>query len=126
MVVGAFGAGAYGLSPRYPRRGHHCRPGRCSLRGLAARFPPPAITPTPAGLRDSIRLGIMFNIIDGSLGVKADLVPLAGVSLNMGKHFASGCAAWSSIHKARSSRSGPRPEDIIAWQIDGLAAGPLG
>jgi hypothetical protein len=26
-------------------------------------------------MRDSIRLGIMFNIIDGSQGVKADLVP---------------------------------------------------
>jgi hypothetical protein len=28
-------------------------------------------------MRDSIRLGIMFNIIDGSQGVKADLVPLS-------------------------------------------------
>lgn len=43
---------------------------------LAARFPPPRYYADPVMMRDSTRLGIMFNLIDGEAGVKADLVPL--------------------------------------------------
>ena len=72
-------------------------------------------------MRDSTRLGIMFNIIDTSQGVKADLVPLSGTPAyreafarrtrrifqdESGEEFEAWCA---------------RPEDIIlgklmAWQ----------
>ena len=72
-------------------------------------------------MRNSIRLGTMFNIIDSSLGIKADLVPLSRepeyrrsfeqrvrctVVDSLGNEFEIWCA---------------RPEDIIigklmAWQ----------
>jgi len=77
MVVGAYGASAYGLS----RSTHDVDiivdldDASCEL--LAAHFPPPRYYGDPDQMRDSIRLGIMFNIIDTSLGVKADLVPLS-------------------------------------------------
>lgn len=45
---------------------------------LAKRFPPPRYYADPQKMRNSTQLGIMFNIIDSSQGVKADLVPLSG------------------------------------------------
>ena len=43
---------------------------------LAARFPPPRYYADPAMMRNSTRMGIMFNLIDTELGIKADLIPL--------------------------------------------------
>ena len=43
---------------------------------LAAHFPPPRYYADPEMMRNSTRMGIMFNLIDAELGVKADLVPL--------------------------------------------------
>lgn len=77
MVVGAYGASAFGLS----RSTHDVDiivdldPAMCDA--LAACFPAPRFYADPVQMRDSIRLGIMFNIIDGTLGAKADLVPLS-------------------------------------------------
>lgn len=76
MLVGAFAASTFGL-----RRAtfdvdilvdldeHH-------FGALAARFPLPRYYADPVQMRDSTRLGIMFNIIDTEQGAKADLVPL--------------------------------------------------
>jgi hypothetical protein len=77
MVVGAYGASAYGLS----RSTHDVDiivdldEASCDL--LASRFPSPRYYADPDQMRNSIRLGIMFNIIDSSMGIKADLVPLS-------------------------------------------------
>ena len=43
---------------------------------LSQRFPLPRYYADPEMMRDSVRMGIMFNLIDTNLGVKADLVPL--------------------------------------------------
>ncbi len=77
MVVGAFGASAYGLSRATHDVDIIVDLDDAACEALAARFPPPRYYADPQQMRDSIRLGIMFNIIDGSLGVKADLVPLS-------------------------------------------------
>jgi len=47
---------------------------------LAAVYPPPRYYADPVQMRDSIRMGIMFNIIDTTRGEKADLVPLTMAS----------------------------------------------
>lgn len=76
MIVGAFAGLAFGVNRatfdidilvdlRAP-----------DTEALAARFPPPRYYADPEMMRDSIRLGIMFNLIDTEEGVKADLVPL--------------------------------------------------
>ncbi len=76
MIVGAFAGLAFGVTRvtfdvdilvdlREP-----------DFDALAAHFPPPRYYADPEMMRNSTRLGIMFNLIDTELGVKADLVPL--------------------------------------------------
>ena len=77
MVVGAFGASAYGLSRATHDVDIIVDLDDAACDALAVRFPAPRYYADPQQMRDSIRLGIMFNIIDGSQGVKADLVPLS-------------------------------------------------
>ena len=77
MVVGAFGASAYGLSRATHDADIIVDLDSAACGALAAHFPPPRYDADLQEMRDSIRLGIMFNIIDGSLGVKAGLVPLS-------------------------------------------------
>jgi len=121
MVVGAFGASAYGLSRATHDVDLVVDLDNAACEALAAHFPPPRYYADPQQMRDSIRLGIMFNIIDGAQGVKADLVPLSRepayreafrqrvrcvVVDSLGQEFEVWCA---------------RPEDIIigklmAWQ----------
>jgi hypothetical protein len=80
MVVGAYGASAYGLNRSTHDVDIIVDLDYAACDALAARFPPPryyAAYADPDQMRDSLRLGIMFNIIDTSMGVKADLVPLS-------------------------------------------------
>ena len=77
MLVGAFAASTYGLSrATYDvdiivdlRESH--------FDALAARFSLPRYYADPQQMRDSTRMGIMFNLIDTERGAKADLVPLS-------------------------------------------------
>ena len=77
MIVGAFGASAFGLGRStldvdivVALREEQCD-------ALAARFPPPRYYADPEQMREGIALGIMFNLIDSDRGAKADLTPLA-------------------------------------------------
>ncbi|OQY31568.1 MAG: hypothetical protein B6243_08370 [Anaerolineaceae bacterium 4572_5.2] len=77
MVVGAYGASAYGLNRSTHDVDIIVDLDYSACDALAARFPPPRYYANPQQMRNSLRLGIMFNIIDTSMGVKADLVPLS-------------------------------------------------
>jgi hypothetical protein len=46
------------------------------IEQLTVAYPPPRFYADPHQMRNSIRLGISFNIIDGERGEKADLNPL--------------------------------------------------
>ncbi len=77
MIVGAFGASAFGLGRStldvdivVALRDAQCDP-------LAARFPPPRYYADPEQMREGISLGMMFNLIDSERGAKADLTPLS-------------------------------------------------
>ncbi|MBC8503778.1 MAG: hypothetical protein H8D34_02905 [Chloroflexi bacterium] len=50
------------------------------IRALADAYPLPRYYADPEMIRNSIRMGIMFNIIDSSRGEKADLLPLTMTS----------------------------------------------
>jgi len=50
------------------------------ITALVAAYPLPRYYADPEQMRESIQLGIMFNIIDTSRGEKADLVPLTMAS----------------------------------------------
>jgi len=76
MIVGAFAGLAFGVS-----RATFDVDILVDLRDadfdvLAAHFPLPRYYADPEMMRNSTRMGIMFNLIDTELGVKADLVPL--------------------------------------------------
>ena len=45
------------------------------MRAIAARFPSPRYYADVEQMKESTRLGILFNIIDSSEGRKADLIP---------------------------------------------------
>ena len=46
------------------------------VEALVAHYPPPRYYADPEQIRESVRLGISFNIVDSERGEKADLTPL--------------------------------------------------
>jgi len=76
MIVGAFGGTIFGIT----RATHDIdiivdlREADCEA--LSEKFPLPRYYADPEMIKNSIEMGIMFNIIDSSEGYKADLVPL--------------------------------------------------
>lgn len=77
MIVGAFAGYAFGLTRvtmdidiLVDLRDEH-------FEALSERFPLPRYYADPEMMRNSVRMGIMFNIIDTQEGAKADLVPLS-------------------------------------------------
>jgi hypothetical protein len=76
MIVGAFGGTIYGIT-----RATHDIDIIVDLRekdyqALSNKFPLPRYYADPEMIKNSVEMGIMFNIIDSSEGIKADLVPL--------------------------------------------------
>jgi hypothetical protein len=76
MIVGAFGGTIFGIT-----RATHDIDIIVGLRekdfeALSQKFPLPRYYADPEMIRNSVEMGIMFNIIDSSEGIKADLVPL--------------------------------------------------
>jgi hypothetical protein len=76
VIIGAFAAAMYGATRTtydidivVDLREHH-------ISQLARAYPLPRYYADPTQMRDSIRLGMMFNIIDTTRGEKADLIPL--------------------------------------------------
>lgn len=148
MVVGAFGASAYGLSRATHDADIIVDLDSAACEALAAHFPPPRYYADPQQMRDSIRLGIMFNIIDGSLGVKADLVPLSleptyrqafqqrvrcTVVDAQGEEFEIWCARPEDIILGKlmawqQGRSAKHPADIavvLSFALGGFSADPF-
>jgi hypothetical protein len=76
MIVGAFAGLAFGINRATFDIDILVDLRERDFGALAARFPPPRYYADPEMMRDSTRLGIMFNLIDTELGIKADLVPL--------------------------------------------------
>ena len=77
MIIGAFAAIMYGTTRTTYDIDIVVDLGEEHIAALVAAYPPPRFYADPEQMRDSIRMGIMFNIIDTSLGDKADLVPLS-------------------------------------------------
>ncbi len=76
MIVGAFGGYPFGLI-----RVTYDIDILVDLReqdfdALSERFPLPRYYADPEMMRNSVQMGIMFNLIDTNEGIKADLVPL--------------------------------------------------
>jgi hypothetical protein len=148
MVVGAFGASAYGLSRATHDVDMIVDLDDAACDALAERFPTPRYYADPQQMRDSIRRGIMFNIIDGSQGVKADLVPLSRepeyreafrqrvrciVVDPQGQEFEVWCARPEDIvvgklmawHEGRSAKHPADIAVVLAFTLGGFSLSPF-
>lgn len=120
MIVGAFAGLPFGITRATFDIDILVELREQDFDALSARFPLPRYYADPQMMRNSTLMGIMFNIIDSSEGIKADLVPLKrepeyriAFERRIRKRFSDGeteFEAWCA-----------RPEDIIigklqAWQ----------
>ena len=80
MIIGAFAATVYGITRVTYDIDIVVDLGEEHIEALVVAYPLPRYYADPVQMRDSIRMGIMFNIIDTSRGEKADLVPLTMAS----------------------------------------------
>jgi len=121
MLVGAFFGSAFGITRATFDVDMLVNLQEPHFNALAHRFPPPRYYADPEQMRDSTRLGIMFNIIDTNQGVKADLVPLSG-SLGYREAFARRTRRTFQDESGNEFEAWcARPEDIVlgklmAWQ----------
>ena len=121
MLVGAFAGSAFGITRATFDVDMLVNLHEPHFDALARRFPPPRYYADPEQMRDSTRLGIMFNIIDMHQGVKADLVPLSG-SPGYREAFARRTRRTFQDETGNEFEAWcARPEDIIlgklmAWQ----------
>jgi hypothetical protein len=80
MIIGAFAATVYGITRTTYDIDIVVALDEEHIAALVAAYPPPRYYADPQQMRESIRLGIIFNIIDTSRGEKADLLPLTMAS----------------------------------------------
>lgn len=76
MIVGAFGGTIYGITRATHDIDIIVDLQEKDFEALSQKFPLPRYYADPEMIKNSVEMGIMFNIIDSSEGIKADLVPL--------------------------------------------------
>ncbi len=76
MIVGAFGGTIFGITRATNDVDIIVDLHGRDFEALSQKFPLPRYYADPEMIKSSVEMGIMFNIIDSSEGVKADLVPL--------------------------------------------------
>lgn len=76
MIVGAFGGTIYGITRATHDIDIIVDLHEADFEALSKKFPLPRYYADPMMIKNSVEMGIMFNIIDSSEGYKADLVPL--------------------------------------------------
>ncbi len=76
VVIGAFAGISYGVTRVTADVDIVVDLGETDVQALSEVYPPPRFHADPEQMYESIRLGIMFNIIDTTAGRKVDLIPL--------------------------------------------------
>jgi hypothetical protein len=121
VIIGAFAGTFYGVTRVTLDVDIVVDLNEAHIQALAATYLPPRFYADSDQMRDSIRLGILFNIIDTSEARKVDLIPL---TMKPGYNF----ALKNRLRREIASKDGlrfeawfARPEDVIvgklmAWQ----------
>lgn len=123
MIIGAFAGTIYGITRVTYDIDIVVDLSERHIQALAAAYPPPRYYADPLQMRDSIRLGIMFNIIDTSRGEKADLVPLTMAS-RYREAFQRRVRQMVDIPGAEPFEVWcARPEDVIVGKLMAWAEG---
>jgi len=148
MIVGAFAATAFGLRRATFDVDIIVDLSEPHFDALARRFPLPRYYADPEQMRSSTQMGIMFNIIDTTLGAKADLVPLTRepayrrafarrirrtFSDEEGAEFEAWCACPEDIiigklmawQEGRSDKHPGDIREILAFALSDLSDEPL-
>ena len=76
MIVGAFGGYPFGITRVTFDIDILVDLREKDFEALSQRFPLPRYYADPEMMKNSVQMGIMFNLIDTNEGIKADLVPL--------------------------------------------------
>lgn len=76
MIVGAFGGYPFGITRVTFDIDILVDLKEKDFEALSQRFPLPRYYADPEMMKNSVQMGIMFNLIDTNEGIKADLVPL--------------------------------------------------
>ncbi len=123
MIIGAFAAAVYGSTRVTYDIDIVVELQEKHIKALVAAYPPPRYYADQEQIRDSIRMGIMFNIIDATRGEKADLIPLT-----MESRYRQ-----AFQHRVRQTVDVPgvepfevwcaRPEDVIIGKLMAWAEG---
>ncbi len=123
MLVGAFAGTTFGLTRATFDVDIVVDLQEPHFEALARRFPPPRYYADPEQMRRSVRLGIMFNIIDTEEGIKADLIPLSSKPTHR-------AAFARRVRRTFEDESGhmfeawcARPEDIILGKLEAWKEG---
>jgi len=124
VIIGAFAGVSYGVTRATFDVDIVVDLSEPHIQALAAAYPPPRFYADADQMRDSIRLGMMFNIIDTSEARKVDLIPL---TMKPGYGFALRRRVRREIFAAPGKSFAAwfaRPEDVIvgklmAWQQGG-------
>jgi hypothetical protein len=80
MIIGAFAGTMYGIRRVTYDIDIVVSLNDALIQALADAYPMPRYYADPVQMEDSIRAGIMFNVIDTGRGEKADLIPLTATS----------------------------------------------
>lgn len=117
MVIGAFAATVYGISRVTYDIDIIVELSEEHVNALSESYPLPRYYADPVMIRNSIEMGIMFNIIDTERGEKADLVPLSG-TLDYRPAFARRVRQLVEIPGAEPFEIWcARPEDVIHGKL---------
>jgi hypothetical protein len=124
VIIGAFAGTSYGVTRVTFDVDIVVDLAEVHIQALAAAYPPPRFYADPDQMRDSIKVGIMFNIIDTSEARKVDLIP---TTMKPGYGFALKRRIRREIFVEQDERFEAwfaRPEDVIvgklmAWQEGG-------
>ena len=123
MIIGAFAATLYGITRVTYDIDIVVDLDEKHIEALVAAYPLPRYYANPVQMRDSIRMGIMFNIIDTERGEKADLIPLTMASpyRRAFRRRARQRVDVPGIEPFRVSCA--RPEDVILGKLMAWAEG---
>jgi len=117
MVIGAFAATVYGITRVTYDIDIIVDLSEEHINALSDAYPLPRYYADPVMIRNSIDMGVMFNIIDTDRGEKADLVPLSG-TLDYRPAFGRRVRQLVEIPGAEPFEIWcARPEDIIHGKL---------
>lgn len=117
VIIGAFAGTFYGVTRVTLDVDIVVDLNETHIQAIAATYPPPRFYADSDQMRDSIRLGILFNIIDTSEARKVDLIPL---TMKPGYDFALRNRLRREIatkDRLRFEAWFARPEDVIVGKL---------